>query len=350
MEIRIGKHTLGPGHPTFIVAEMSGNHGGNLEKARAIVHAAKRVGADAIKLQTYTADTITIRSDKDDFKIPQTSAWAAHSTLWDLYNQAYTPWEWHQELFDEARKLGLEIFSSPFDTTAVDFLEQLEAPAYKIASPEITNIPLIEAVGRTGKPVIISTGVSTIDDVELALTTLRKNGCTSIVVLKCTTAYPAPVEESNLLTIPDMIKRLKVISGLSDHSIGNAAAIATVALGGSLIEKHFTLDNSEETVDSFFSAGEAQFAQMVKDIRFVEKALGKVSYEIAESAKPSIKARSSIYIAADIKAGEKLTTSNVKAVRPGLGLHPKYYKDILGRTAKFNLKLGDRLTWDALND
>ncbi len=348
MEITIGRHKLGMNHPVFIVAEMSGNHGGNLEKALEIVHAAKRAGAGAIKLQTYTADTITIKSDKEDFLIPSTSAWASHTTLWDLYNKAYTPWEWHEQIFTEARKLQLEVFSSPFDSSAVSLLEKLGAPAYKIASPEITNIPLIEAVGKTGKPVILSTGVATFEDIELAVQTLRNTGCNQIIVLKCTTAYPAPVEECNLKTIPDIMEQFQVLSGLSDHSIGNAAAIATVALGGSLIEKHFISDDADETVDSFFSSDETQFAKMVKDIRFVEKALGVVSYDIAQSAKPNIRARSSIYIAQNIKSGEAFNTFNIKAVRPGLGLHPKHYKEILGKISRKDLEPGDRLEWSAV--
>lgn len=349
MEFKIGKHLIGDSHPTFIVAEMSGNHGGNLETALEIVRAAKRIGADAVKLQTYTADTITINSDKPDFRILNGNPWSDYSTLWELYNKAYTPWEWHQVIFAEARRLEIEIFSSPFDSTAVDLLESLGVPAYKIASPEITNIPLLERVAKTGKPVIISTGISELSDIELALATLRDNGQKDIIILKCTTSYPAPPSESNLLTIPDIISRFGVISGLSDHSIGTAAAIATVALGGRLIEKHFTLDNSEETVDSFFSSGEAEFKKMVDDIRFIDQALGKVTYDITESALPSLRGRSSLYISKAIKAGEKFNTTNVKSVRPSFGLHPKHYKEILGKTSKMDLEIGDRLTWEVIN-
>jgi len=348
MEFRIGKHLIGYSHPTFIVAEMSGNHGGNLETALEIVRAAKRAGADAVKLQTYTADTITINSDKEDFRILNGNPWSDYSTLWELYNKAYTPWEWHKIIFDEARRLEIEIFSSPFDSTAVDLLESLGVPAYKIASPEITNIPLLERVAKTGKPVIISTGISDFSDIELALATLRESGQKDIIILKCTTSYPAPPSESNLLTIPDLISRFGVISGLSDHSMGTAAAIATVALGGRLIEKHFTLDNSEETVDSFFSSGEAEFKRMVDDIRIIDQALGKVTYDITPSALPSLRGRSSLYIAKAIKAGEKFDTSNVKSVRPSFGLHPKHYKEILGKTCKMDLEIGDRLTWDVI--
>ena len=327
MEIKIGKHILGPGHPTFIVAEMSGNHGGSLERAIEIVRAAKKVGADAIKLQTYTADTITIKSDKEDFTILSDSPWASHSTLWDLYNKAYTPWEWHQAIFKEARQLDLEIFSSPFDTTAVDLLER---------------------VAQTCKPVIFSTGIADLGDIELALDTLRKAGAKEIIILKCTTSYPAPAEESNLLTIRDISKRFNVLSGLSDHSLGTAAALATVVLGGSLIEKHFTLDNEEETVDSFFSSGEKEFAQMVADIRFLEKALGSVNYEITPAAMPSMRGRSSLYVSANIKAGEIFNKDNIKAVRPSFGLHPKYYQEVIGRKAKCDLTIGDRVSWEVV--
>jgi len=349
VELRIGKHLIGDSHPTFIVAEMSGNHGGNLETALDIVRAAKRAGADAIKLQTYTADTITINSEKADFRILNGNPWSDYSTLWELYNKAYTPWEWHEMIFTEARRLEIEIFSSPFDSTAVDLLESLGVPAYKIASPEITNIPLLERVAKTGKPVIISTGISYLSDIELALATLRNSGQKDIIILKCTTSYPAPPSESNLLTIPDIISRFGVISGLSDHSMGTASAIATVALGGRLIEKHFTLDDSEETVDSFFSSGEAEFKRMVDDIRFIDQALGKVTYDITPSALPSLRGRSSLYITKAIKTGEKFDTTNVKSVRPSFGLHPKHYNEILGKTSKMDLEIGDRLTWEVIN-
>jgi pseudaminic acid synthase len=348
MEIRIGNHTLGPGHPTFIVAEMSGNHGGSLERALEIVRAVKRSGADAIKLQTYTADTITLKCDREDFLIPAGTPWEDHSTLWGLYDKAHTPWDWHETIFREATRLGLEVFSSPFDESAVELLERLGTPAYKIASPEITDIPLLERVARTGKPVIISTGISELEDIELALSALRGAGASEIIVLKCTTAYPAPIEESNLCTIPDIIGRFGVLSGLSDHSSGTAAAIAAVALGASFIEKHFTLDDSKDTVDSFFSSREKEFTRMAQDIRLVEKALGCHSYEIAPSALLNLRGRRSLYVSADIKAGETFTEHNIKSVRPSFGLHPKYYKELMGRCAKRDLQLGDRISWDVI--
>lgn len=346
MQIRIGNHTLGPGCPTFIVAEMSGNHGGSLGCAIEIVRAAKRAGADAVKLQTYTADTITLKCDRDDFRIPDGTPWADHSTLWDLYDKAHTPWEWHEEIFREARGLGLEVFSSPFDASAVELLEVLDAPAYKIASPEITDIPLLERVARTGKPIIISTGIANLADVEVALATLRRAGAHEIIVLKCTSAYPAPLEEANLRTITDMVTRFDVLSGLSDHTLSTVTAVASVALGASLIEKHFMLAGGKETVDSFFSLGENEFAGLVKDVRLAEKTLGRVCYEITPSALPSLRGRRSLYVVAEIKAGERITEANVKSVRPSFGLHPRHFREILGRRALRDLQFGDRFSWD----
>lgn len=348
MEIKIGQHTLGLGHPTFIVAEMSGNHGGSLERAIEIVRAAKRAGADAIKLQTYKANTITLNCDFDDFLLPSESPWADSISLWDLYDKAHTPWEWHEEIFIEARKLSLEVFSSPFDETAVDFLENLNVPAYKIASPEITHIPLLKRVAITGKPIIVSTGVADLIDIKLALDTLRDAGAKDIILLKCTSTYPAPPEESNLITMTDMESRFEVLSGLSDHTIGTATALASVVLGGCFIEKHLTLDDEKETVDSFFSSGELEFSSMVQDIRLVEKSLGKQTYEITKSALPSLRGRRSLYVSAPIKAGELFTELNIKSVRPSFGLHPKYYDDIIGRVAKCDLEIGERLSWDVV--
>lgn len=349
IDFQIGNKVLGPGHPAFVVAEISGNHGGDLERALDIVRAAKRAGADAVKLQTYTADTITLNSDREDFRLPSDSPWSSEATLHQLYAKAHTPWEWHSQLFDEARQLNIIIFSSPFDELAVDLLEQLGAPAYKIASPEITHIPLIQRVARTGKPVILSTGISELADVELAIKTLRSEGATQIMVLKCTSAYPAPPEESNLRTITDIIQRFSVLSGLSDHTLGSADAVTAVVLGGSLIEKHFTLDDQYETVDSFFSSGEMEFQRMVRDIRLVEASLGRISYDVAPSAQSSLRGRRSLYISAPIKSGELFTTDNIKCVRPSFGLHPKHFFEVLGRTATCDLQLGDRLTWDVIS-
>lgn len=347
-EINIGRFKLGPTHPTFITAEMSGNHNGSVERAIQIVRGAKRAGANAIKLQTYKADTITLKSEREDFIIPNGSPWGNFKTLWELYDHAYTPWEWHKEIFFEARKIGLEVFSSPFDQSAVDFLEELEVSAYKIASPEITDIPLLERVAATKKPVIISTGLSELQDIELALSTLIDAGSKEIIVLKCTTSYPAPITDSNLYTIPDIANRFDVLSGLSDHTIGSIAPVVAVALGASFIEKHFTLDD-KKTIDSFFSLNETDFASLVKDIRLAEQSLGKVSYEIPESALDGLRGRRSLYVVKAIKAGELITKDNVKSIRPSFGLHPKYFKQVIGRPVNSNLNPGDRLSWDVID-
>lgn len=346
--VTIGSHLLGEGQPTFVVAEMSGNHGGSLEKALQLVHHAKSLGADAIKLQTYTADTITIKCDKEDFRLAPDSQWGKFQSLWDLYNHAHTPWEWHAPIFAEAKSIGLTAFSSVFDTSALTLLESLKAPAYKIASPEITNIPLLRSVARTGKPIILSTGLAELLDIELAVSTLRKSGATEIIILKCTTAYPTPPEEVNLRTISDIRTRFSVLSGLSDHTQGIAAALGAVAMGASLIEKHFMLDDEERTVDSFFSAAGDEFSVMVKGIRFLERALGTVSYQLTPSAVPNVKGRSSLYVSRPIKAGELFSPENIIAVRPGYGLHPRHYEEILGRAASRDLEIGDRLSWEVV--
>lgn len=350
LTFKIGNTLVGKGQPTFIIAEMSGNHGGDLSQAIKIVRAAKECGASALKLQTYRADTITINCDREDFLLPAGNPWEKSKTLYALYSDAYTPWEWHREIFAEARKIGLEVFSSPFDETAVDFLESLNACAYKIASPEITDIPLLEKVASTGKPVILSTGVSRLEDIELAMATLRNQGVKDIVLLKCTSAYPTPPEEINLLTIPDLAQRFHCLSGLSDHSIGIGVPVAAVALGATVIEKHLVMELSDETVDSFFSLHKLGFAGMVKEIRQVEKALGTISYDISPSAMASIKGKRSLYIVNDIKCGEVFSTANVRSIRPSFGMHPKYYKDILGKKAKKNLYKGDRMSWDIVED
>ena len=346
MEFKIGNKSIGGGHPAFIIAEMSANHGGSIDTALEIVRAAKRAGADAIKLQTYTADTITINSNNEEFLIPESSPWHSYGNLWNLYDSAHTPWIWHKNIFNEARKLDLEVFSSPFDESAVDFLEELNVQAYKIASPEITNIPLIEKVSKTGKPIILSSGLSNFIDLDLAVKTIRKHGNNDICVLKCTTAYPCPAEEANLLTIPDISKTFGVLSGISDHTLGSSAPIASVVLGGSIIEKHIILNNSPVTADSFFSMKEDDFKKMSMDVRFIEKALGKVSYEISNSALPSLKNRSSLYVSKKIKQGDLFTNKNISAVRPGLGLHPKHFNEILGKIANKDLNAGQKLTWD----
>jgi N-acetylneuraminate synthase/pseudaminic acid synthase len=347
MNFRIGDVSVGSDQPCFIVAEMSGNHGGNFDRAIEIVRAAAESGANALKLQTYTADTITLKSDLPDFQLPS-GPWESHRRMWDLYDVAHTPWEWHEPIYAEAQRLGLEVFSSPFDESAVDFLESLGTPAYKIASPEINHIPLLRRVAKTGKPIILSTGLARLYDIELALSTLRNNGAENIALLKCTTAYPAPFNEMNLLTIPDMVQRFEVISGLSDHSMGTAVSVAAVALGANIIEKHFTLGGDENTVDSFFSNDKQEFARLVADIRTVEQAFGRINYDVSRSAQANLRGMRSIYISAPVSAGEKLSSANVRCVRPAFGLHPQHYDEVLGRVVKRNLSVGERLQLEDL--
>jgi len=346
MEVCIDGHILGCGFPTFVVAEISASHGGKLEKALELVRAAKRSGADAIKLQTYTADTITFKSDKSDFLIPNTSPWSEYKTMWDLYDVAKTPWEWHADIFAEAKKNGLVAFSSPFDNTAVDFLESHNVPAYKIASPEITDIPLLERVAATGKPIIISSGLATLEDLDLAIDTLKRGGAHEIIMLKCNSAYPSPLSDSNLKTISDMSKRFGVLSGLSDHTLGVADAIVSIGLGACVIEKHIKLNNDESSVDAFFSASEKTFTEMVKSIREVELSLGKVNYQISESAKKNLIGRKSLYAVKSIAKGALITSDNIKSIRPAYGIHPKFFADLIGRRVLKDVSSGDRLSWD----
>ena len=324
---------------------MSANHGGDFNKAIEIIHKAKASGADAVKLQTYTADTITIDCNKADFLIPDPDLWDGHKNFYSLYKNAYTPWEWHKELMEEAKKIGIEIFSAPFDETAVDLLEELDVVAYKVASPEITDIPLIKKIGATGKPVILSTGVAELEDLCLAVKTLQEQGCNEIIILKCTTAYPAPPEEINLLTLPHMSEMFDCFVGISDHTLGIGVPVASIALGGKVIEKHFTLDNTDDPLDAFFSLEPAAFKNMVGEVRRVEKALGSVTYSLTKSAQKNIRGRRSLYVAEDVKKGEALTLKNVKSVRPGFGMHPKYRDEIIGRIFAEDFKKGDRLSW-----
>ncbi|MDD3944942.1 MAG: pseudaminic acid synthase [Bacteroidales bacterium] len=331
----------------FIVAELSANHNGNLHTALETIKAAKRAGADAIKLQTYTADTITLDCDKDDFIIKGT-IWEG-KTLYELYKEAYTPWEWHTELFRTAKKEGLICFSTPFDKTAVDFLESLDNPIYKIASFEITDIPLIEYVASKRKPLFISTGVATDEDIQLAVNTCRVAGNNDITLLKCTSSYPAPITEANLVMIPDLAKRFGVKSGLSDHTIGSTAPVVATTLGAQVIEKHFIIDRSIGGPDASFSMNEAEFTEMVKAVREAEKALGIIDYSLTEKQIKGREFSRSLYVVEDIKAGEKITDKNVRSVRPGFGLHPKYYKDILGKVVNQDLQKGDRISSKHIN-
>lgn len=328
---------------TFIVAELSANHGHKLEVALESVRVAKEAGADAVKIQTYTADTITLNCDADDFKVKGT-LWDGR-TLYDLYQEAYTPWEWHQAIFDEAQKCGITCFSTPFDKTAVDFLEDLGNPIYKIASFEITDIPLIRYIASKQKPIILSTGIAMEEDIRLALDTIYAEGNKDVTLLKCTSAYPAPIEDANLLTIPDMKTRFGCKVGLSDHSEGSIVPMAAVALGAEVVEKHFIIDRSIGGPDAAFSMSAEEFAKMVQDVRNVEKALGTVYYPIDLG---SIKGREfsrSLYVAEDMKAGDIITEENVRSIRPGFGLHPKYLIDVLGKKVNRNLSKGERLDW-----
>ena len=326
----------------FVIAELSANHNGSLETALDTIRAAKRTGANAIKLQTYTADTLTIQSDKDDFIIKSGSIWDG-KTFYDLYKSAYTPWEWHEELFNCAKEEGLICFSSPFDKTAVDFLENLNVPAYKIASFEITDIPLIEYVASKEKPVILSTGIATSEDIELALDACKRMGNNNIALLKCTSSYPAPIEEANMAMIPDFKERFDVIPGLSDHTLGSTVPIVATTLGARIIEKHFILDRSIGGPDASFSMNEEEFTAMVKAVREAEKAVGQVSYEPTEK---QIKGRAfsrSLYVVKDIKRGEVLSEDNVRSIRPGFGMAPRFLNEILGKTSKENIEKGTRL-------
>lgn len=325
----------------FIIAELSANHNGRLETAIETIKAAKRAGADAIKLQTYTADTITIDSDKPDFIIEGT-IWQGRK-LYDLYKEAYTPWEWHETLFKVAKEEGLECFSSPFDKTAVDFLETINCPIYKIASFEITDIPLIEYAASKGKPVIISTGIATLEDIELAVETCRKVGNDQIILLKCTSSYPAPIEEANMAMIPELARRFNVISGLSDHTMGSTVPVVATALGAKVIEKHFILDRSIGGPDASFSMNEQEFTKMVRAVREAEQAVGAISYELTPKQMQGKQFSRSLYVVKDIKKGEVFTVEHLRSIRPGFGGHPKYLPSILGKPAKVSLSIGDRV-------
>lgn len=332
---------------TFIIAELSANHHQNFDLAVETIRAAKKAGADAIKIQTYTPDTITLDSNKPWFEIHNGSIWDG-STLYKLYQEAYTPWEWQPELKRIAEAEDLLFFSSPFDKTAVDFLEKMDVPAYKIASFEIHDIPLIKYVASIGKPVIISTGIATQSEIEEALFACRSVGNNQLAVLKCTSSYPAPPEEVNLLTIPDISVRFGVIAGISDHTMGNAVAVASVALGSRIIEKHFILDRSIGGPDASFSMEPAEFRKMVDDIRLVEKALGTVSYDLTPKAANSRIHGRSLFVAEDIRQGEALTEKNIRSVRPANGLHPRYLPDVLGKKSAMNLEKGTPLSWDMI--
>ncbi len=342
-EISIAGRKIGEGHPPYIIAEMSGNHNGDISRAFTILEAAKEAGADAVKLQTYTPDTITIDHKGPGFVL-HGGLWDGYS-LYDLYKWAYTPWEWHAPIFTKARELGLSIFSSAFDPTSVDLLESLETPAYKIASLEIVDLPLIRRVAATGKPMIISTGASSLGDVAEAVAAARQAGCKELVLLQCTSGYPTPASESNLRTIPHLASAFNTVVGLSDHTLGTAVPVAAIAVGASVIEKHVTLKRSDGGPDAAFSLEPEELARMVADCRTAWEALGGITYDLAGSEKSVATFRRSLYAVADIAAGEALTEVNVRSIRPGYGLPPKHLPELIGKHSSRSIPRGTPLSW-----
>lgn len=345
--ININKLFLEKENNTFIIAEISGNHNKDFNRAKKIIEAAAISGADAVKLQTYTADTITLNCDNEHFQIKQGTIWDGR-TLYELYQEAYTPWEWQPKLKEYAESLGLVCFSSPFDITSVEFLEEMEVPCYKIASFEINDIHLIEYVASKGKPIIMSTGVATEDEIEKAIAACKKMKNDKIILLKCTSAYPTPLEEVNLKTIPDMAKKFGLTIGLSDHTMGSSVAVAAVALGARVIEKHLTLSREDGGVDSEFSMEPSEFKEMVENIRAVEKALGTVTYELTEKQQASTHFKRSLFISKDIKQGDTFTVDNIKSVRPSTGLNTSYFNQIIGKEALCDITKGTPLTWGVI--
>lgn len=346
--ISIDNRKIGADYAPYIIAEMSANHNGDIENAYKIMKMAKDCGADAIKLQTYRPDTITMKSDNPEFLI-KGGLWDG-KTLYDLYEEAHMPWDWHKPLFEKAKELGITIFSSPFDFTAVDLLEELGAPAYKIASFEAIDLPLIEYVAKTGKPMIISTGMANEEEIREAVETAKNAGCKELVVLHCVSGYPAPASDYNLATIPDMAKRFNVLTGLSDHTIDNTTAITSVALGACLIEKHVTLDRNGGGPDDSFSLEEPELKQLCDDSKTAWAATGAVNYERKESEKGNMIFRRSLYVVKDVAAGEAFTHENVRSIRPGYGIHPKHYYDVLGKVASNNILKGTALRFQLFED
>jgi pseudaminic acid synthase len=343
-EMQIENQEIGLGQPAYIIAELSANHNQDFEQAVKLIEAAKETGADAVKLQTYTPDTITIDCNNEYFQIGAGTIWEGRN-LYDLYGEAHTPWEWQPKLKTVADELGIHLFSSPFDHTAVDFLEEMNVPAYKIASFEIVDIPLIRKVGRTGKPIIMSTGMATLAEIDEAVQTIRTEGNNQVALLKCTSAYPAPPEEMNLRTIPHLAQAFNVPVGLSDHTLGVAVPVAAVALGACIIEKHFTLSRAAPGPDSTFSLEPHEFKEMVDAVRVTEKALGHVSYTVTEKEAASRVFRRSLFVVKDVKTGEVFTKENVRSIRPGYGLHTRYLPELLGRKANQSILAGTPLTW-----
>jgi N-acetylneuraminate synthase len=345
-EISIDGRKIGPAYAPYVIAEMSANHNGNIDTAFKIIEEAKKAGADAIKMQTYTPDTLTLKSDLPDFQITD-GLWAGR-TLYDLYEWAHTPWDWHKPLFHRARELGITIFSSPFDNTAIDLLEDLNAPAYKIASFEAVDLPLIKYAASTGKPMIISTGMADAEEIQEAITAAREGGCKQLAVLHCVSGYPAPAEDYNLRTIPDMIQRFGLVTGLSDHTLDNTTAITSVAMGASIIEKHFTLDRSGGGPDDSFSLEPADLAALCSGVKTAWLALGKVNYGRKSSELGNVKFRRSLYFVETLKAGDIITRANIRSVRPGFGLPPKEIESIIGRSVVRDIFPGEAVTLEAL--
>lgn len=343
--IKIADRLIGRGQAPFVIAEMSGNHNQSLDRAIEIVEAAAKSGAHALKIQTYTPDTMTIDLDEREFHISDPKSLWAGTSLYKLYGEAYTPWEWHKPIFDHARRLGVIPFSTPFDDTAVDFLESLDAPCYKIASFENTDLPLIRRVAATGKPLIISTGMATVAELDETVRAAREAGCNDLILLKCTSTYPATAENTNILTIPHLRELFGCEVGLSDHTMGVGVSVASVALGASVIEKHFTLNRADGGVDSTFSMEPSEMSQLVVETERAWQALGQVSYGPTKAEMKSMQFRRSLYVVQDLKVGDVLTYENVRAIRPGLGLPPKYFDVLLGRKINQDVKRGTPLTW-----
>jgi pseudaminic acid synthase len=346
LELSIAGRRIGAAYEPYVICELSGNHNGSLERALELLDAAAATGADAVKIQSYTADTITIDHDGPGFRV-KGGLWDGR-TLYDLYGEAQTPFEWHEPLFRRARELGVTLFSTPFDESAIDLLEELGAPAYKIASFEAVDLPLIAYAASKRKPLIISTGMANLEEIGEAVSTARENGCEAIVLLHCVSSYPAPDEQSNVRTVPDLAERFGVVSGLSDHTFGSAVAVASIALGGCVVEKHFTLRRADGGPDSDFSLEPSEFRTLVEDCKRAWRALGKATYDLQGCESGSIAFRRSIYVVRDVAAGEELTRDKVRSIRPGHGLAPKYLPEVLGRHAARDLKRGEPLDWDAV--
>lgn len=347
-DIKISDKIIGSTHKPFVIAEMSGNHNQSLEKALAIIDSAADSGAHAIKLQTYTADTLTINVSHGEFNISDKNSLWKDRNLYELYQEAHTPWEWHRALFDRAGEKGIICFSTPFDETAVDFLENLNVPAYKIASFENNHLPLLKKIAKTGKPVIMSTGISTISDIEDAVRTLKENGCNELILLKCTSTYPASPENTNILTIPHMEKLFNCHIGLSDHTLGVGVSVASVALGARVIEKHFTINRAEGGVDAAFSMEPQEFKMLVEETERAFLALGEIKYGILEEEKKSLTFKRSIYVVQDMEKDEVLTSDNIRIIRPGLGLAPKFLEMVIGKKINRNVQRGTALTIDLI--